>query len=492
MVLEVLPMSHLKIQSKKILYKYKTMSIVAKASIWAFFASIIQKGIIVLATPIFTRILSSEQFAQYTLYQSWHDIFIIFASLNVFNYATYSGLSKYDKDKENFIYNAQILVTGLTLLCCILYYIIHLIIGDILKFPLHIIIIMFLDILFFSSFNLWTTKERFDFKYKLSTVLSVIVGTLGPVLGLILTYYCSNKGYGRIYGVAIINILFGLGIYLFNIVKSTLKIKKEYFKFILLYCIPLIPHFLASQVLTRFDRIMISNMTGDGNAGIYGLAYSLSSLMIIFNDAIFKSLTPFTYQSIKSNNNLKLLKKNINYITIFVAIINFMLVLFAPEIIKVFATQEYYEAIYIIPSVSASVYLMYLFNLFANIEYYYSETKYVTFASIAAAICNVILNLIFIKKFGYIAAGYTTLISYILYAVGHYVFMKKVEKKYTNNYSFYDNKSIFLISLLFIFSCLIVIPIYNNYFIRYFIIILLFLIIFVYRRKIIYIFKKKN
>ena len=65
------------------LKRYRSMSVIAKAAFWALFANILQKGIGILATPVFTRILTAEEFAQYTLYQSWHDIFIIFATLNV-------------------------------------------------------------------------------------------------------------------------------------------------------------------------------------------------------------------------------------------------------------------------------------------------------------------------------------------------------------------------------------------------------------------------
>lgn len=36
----------------------------------------------------------------------------------------------------------------------------------------------------------------------------------------------------------------------------------------------------------------------------------------------------------------------------------------------------------------------------------------------AAAVANVVLNFIFIRIFGYVAAGYTTLACYILYSVG--------------------------------------------------------------------------
>ena len=90
----------------------------AKASFWAFVANIIQRGISILATPVFTRILTTEEYAQYTLYQSWHDIFIIFTSLNVFNYAAYTAMIKFEDDKDGFISSAQTLTTGRIFITC--------------------------------------------------------------------------------------------------------------------------------------------------------------------------------------------------------------------------------------------------------------------------------------------------------------------------------------------------------------------------------------
>lgn len=473
------------------LKKYKSLSIVAKASLWALFANLIQRGMSIVATPIFTRILTTEEYAQYTLYQSWHDIFIIFASLNVFNYATYSAMKEYENDRNGFIATAQTVVTGLTFICFIVYFIIQLLFGNVLKFSMPIIILMFLDMLFFSSFNLWASKERYEFRYRLMTILSVIIGIMGPIIGIIAVHFSNNRGYGRIYGVAAINILIGLFIYIYNFKQSKKCFNKEYFKFIFFYSLPLIPHFLSSQVLTRFDRIMIDDMCGAAYAGIYSLAYSLSSLLMIVNDAILKSLTPLTYQTIKSGNNLDFLKKNVNFFIIIVAVANLLLILFAPEAVKIFAPNEYYEAIYIIPSVSASIYFMFLFNVFANIEYYYSETKYVAFASMSAAVANIVLNYIFINLYGYIAAGYTTLISYILYALGHYFFMKKVCKKHANGFEYYDIKNIFKISMVFVIISLMIIPLYKFVVIRYVLISLILIICVLKRKQILKLFKFK-
>ena len=47
-------------------------------------------------------------------------------------------------------------------------------------------------------------------------------------------------------------------------------------------------------------------------------------------------------------------------------------------------------------------------------------------ASLIAAAANIALNYVFIGMFGYVAAGYTTLFCYILYAIGHYVVSRRV------------------------------------------------------------------
>ena len=63
------------------------------------------------------------------------------------------------------------------------------ILGDIIGFPISIVALMFLDMLFFGTYNLWLAKEKYEFKYRIMTIISVLMGILGPVLGLIAIHY---------------------------------------------------------------------------------------------------------------------------------------------------------------------------------------------------------------------------------------------------------------------------------------------------------------
>lgn len=156
--------------------------------------------------------------------------------------------------------------------------------------------------------------------------------------------------------------------------------------------------------------------------------------------------------------------------------------LMAPEIISIMAPNSYSGAIWVIPPVALSVYFIFLYSLFANIEFYFEESYFVTIASVLGAVLNIILNMIFMPIFGYIAAGYTTLICYMIFAIAHYLFMKKVCKKHINGKRLYDIKNIIINIVILLFISGIIMLLYSFVLIRY-IIILLTIIIAVAKRQ---------
>ena len=66
---------------KKIITKYKNLPEAVKASLWFTICSILQKGISFITVPIFTRLLTTEQYGVVSIFYSWESIFIIFCTL---------------------------------------------------------------------------------------------------------------------------------------------------------------------------------------------------------------------------------------------------------------------------------------------------------------------------------------------------------------------------------------------------------------------------
>lgn len=161
-----------------------------------------------------------------------------------------------------------------------------------------------------------------------------------------------------------------------------------------------------------------------------------------------------------------------------------LLIAFAPELVAIFAPAEYYDAIWIIPPVAMGVYFMFAYTFFAVFEFYFEKTKYITFATLIGAMLNIVLNFYFIAIFGYYAAGYTTLVSYMVYAVFHFIFMKKICREYLSNIKMYDTKVLLIITGLFMSLGFLLLMTYQIIWARYGLILAGSLVLFIKRNRV--------
>ena len=212
-------------------------------------------------------------------------------------------------------------------------------------------------------------------------------------------------------------------------------------------------------------------------------------IMTLFNTALSQTLSPWIYQKIKYKRTEDIAQ--IVYISlILIAAVNIILIALAPEIVAFFAPKSYYDAIWVMPPVAMSVYFMFAYDLFAKFQFYYEKTKFVMLASIISAIMNVILNYIFIRIFGYYAAGYTTLFCYVVYTIGHYLFMQKVCKENMSNRKVYSTRILFTITVIFMIFSFTLLCMYKLWILRYSLILIICISIFINKNKFVSIFEK--
>ena len=132
---------------------------------------------------------------------------------------------------------------------------------------------------------------------------------------------------------------------------------------------------------------------------------------------------------------------------------------------------------------------MFLYPVFGSVEFYYEENKYVTAASCIGAAANILLNYIFINRFGYIAAAYTTLVCYIGFSVCHYYFSVKIMKKNGASSKIYNVYAIVGISTALIIVTLGLTALYDHTVIRWCIIVVIMITAAIMRKKIISVIK---
>ncbi len=450
----------------KLFKKYKELPAEIKASFWFLISSFFQRGISVITTPIFTRIMSTNEYGEFSVFYSWYGIITIIVTFNLFYGVYIRGLVTYDNEKEKFTSAMQGLMLTLVVIWFVVYLIFKKYINNILNITTFQMICMFLIIWTTGVYNFWAAYQRVALSYIKLVSLSMITSVVSPIVQIVIMNFESDKVNARIIGILIVNFCFYFVLFWKQIESGKIFYDKKIWKYALSFNIPLIPHYLSQTVLNSSDRIMIGKMVGAEQAGIYSLAYSISQIMSIFNVALMQTIEPWLYKKIK-NDETNSIKKIAYPAFALVAIVNLILIALAPEIVRFFAPTEYYNAIWIIPPVAMSVFFMFTYTFFAVFEFYFKKTQYITIATLIGAVINIVLNYIFIGVYGYYAAGYTTLFCYILYSLFHYIFMKKIIKDYLENKQIYNGKLILGIIVLFVLSGYLLMITYKMPVIRY-------------------------
>ena len=203
------------------------------------------------------------------------------------------------------------------------------------------------------------------------------------------------------------------------------------------------------------------------------------------------SFVPFLFRNI-DNREEKTRKVSLLLLSAF-SCIAVLMTLFAPEIVRILATEEYYEAIYIMPPIAAGIFFTSVANLYSNIVVNYKKSQFVMYPALISAVLNVALNYIFIPIFGYEAAAYTTLFSYVLLALLQAVWANKVRRDITGKRTrVYNDKAIMLLSVLTTIATLSGLLLYRNTIVRYAVITVLFSVTLVLARKVISLKKQNN
>lgn len=396
-----------------------------KAGILYFIATLFNKGIAFLTIPIFSKFLTTSDYGIVTTYKSWVDILTVILSL-----ALYMSLRTAFLDYKDKINNYLSTIVSFTCMFGVICGSIIVLVGKyILKIDVYMIILVLIQGLSCAVLMDYTQYLMMDFKYVKRTIYMIFPNLLSVIISIIVIVYMDlEKVYmGRIIPMVIVNVAFCFIILCRVYACSKPSINKEYIKYGLSFSLPLVLHGIALNVLSQSDRTMITLLAGADQTGIYSLVYTFGMVATVITTALEGIWIPWFYMNLKNHEDKKINEKANDYIKL-MAYAMIALMLLGPEIYKFLADSAYWDGISIIPPIVLANFVIFMYTLYINIEHYHKKTKRITAFTLIAAICNIILNFIFIPPFGYVAAGYTTLASYIISFLLHAQFAKRLEK----------------------------------------------------------------
>ena len=432
--------------------------------------------------------MPTEDFGRYNVFITWFGILNTVITLHIYAGFFAQGIVKYREQRDAFTSSLLGLSTLLVLLWTVIYLIFRTFFNRLFSLTETHMILMSVMMLTSVTFNFWAALERNDYHYRKLVILTLITLIAKPIVAVWLIRRSQDTALARIIGFAVVEVIMYFGLYISMMKKGKKIISLPYWKYALAFCIPLIPHFLSQTILTGADRIMIERFVSFSAAGIYSVAYSAAMVMGMFNTALSQTLHPWIFRKIKTGEYDDI--SPIADITfVIVAAVNIICIGFAPELVRLFAPSSYYDAIWVIPPVALSVFFMYVYDIVSTFALYYENTAFITIGSLIAAGTNVVLNAIFIPRFGYYAAGYTTLFSYAVYAMGHFWYMRRICRESCGNAQPFNTKFLILVSVILFVSAGILALSYNHTILRLGVMITALSLMVLHRRRIMEIFR---
>lgn len=415
----------------------KNGNVVLKSGIWYMVSNFLTRGIVFLTTPLFTRMLTKEEFGAFSNFSSWLNILSIIITLNV-EASLISARYDYKDRVDNYVFSALGLSTASAAVWLVICNIFMGPVSAFLEMDPFYINLMLVYMFFLPALHLYQTQELYFYRYKNSTALSLITTMSSALIAVVLVLTLTNKLGGRIYGQIIPTVVIGGMLYLLIARRGIAGGQKMDFgvwKYALKVCTPYIPHLLSLTLLSSIDRIMITKMLGESETAMYSVAASVAMIVSLFLSAFNGAFSPWMAERLSKGEFKDIRKISKGYIGLFMCFA-VGLMLLAPEVLLIMGGEAYMGARDLMIPVALGCVCQFLYTLFVNVEQYCKKTVGMAFASISATVLKYLLNLWLIPQFGYISAAYTTLIGYIWLLAVHMLLVRRMEQHTSFSYPF--------------------------------------------------------
>jgi O-antigen/teichoic acid export membrane protein len=172
---------------------------------------------------------------------------------------------------------------------------------------------------------------------------------------------------------------------------------------------------LASVFLNLSDRYILKLYSDYSTVGIYEVGYRIAGIInMLLVMPMNLTLLPIAFRIYQKEGDKRYYSKILTYVTFILVWAALTLSMFSQQIVSIFAINKSFYPSYLIIPVVSFAYVFLGMRLVATLGMYLTKnTKHIATTTILASLLNIILNFIFIPRYGMIAAAYNTLIAFI-------------------------------------------------------------------------------
>lgn len=374
--------------------------------------------------PLFTALLSTEEYGYFDLYSTYAWLLAIFLTLQLENGMFRFLIDKRDDNDglKNIISNGFIVIFIQLIIFIILFFL------GLKFFGIKNIEYIFIMTISTSLLNLVLQIARGmgrNIEYGISSIISGVSNVIFCVifikvlslklLGIVLAYVLSNL-------IASIYLIIRINIFKYIDFKV---LSKNSIKELALYSLPLIPNSISSWIMSISDKVMISFFLGVSFNGIYSISTKFSMLLSHVFTAFSLSWTESASMSSEDKDRSSYFSKIINNIFLLCSFICIIILASMPIIFKFFIEESYSEAYLYIPILIFASFFELFSILMGSVFIALKMPKQIATTTIIGGVINIIINALFLKNHGLIIACISTLVSYIYISIVRYLKISK-------------------------------------------------------------------
>ncbi|MBE9469203.1 MAG: oligosaccharide flippase family protein [Bacteroidetes bacterium] len=399
-----------------------------------------------LLTPFYTRILSISQYGEIAELYSYTAFLMVFLTYGMETaFFRYANSSK----NSNTAFTTSLISLSITSLLFIgfIFSFAHPI-ADVIRYSNHHEYIIFIGLIIaidavssipFARLRHQNKAKKFAVLKIVNVLINIICNFLFFVIFPVLIKKSEFSFLSAVYspdigvGYAFISNLIASAVTFVLLIPDIFSIKfdfdKKLLKQMLVYAFPLLIVGVAGMINEVSDKFLLKyllpkSVNAMQQIGIYGANYKIAVLMTIFIQMFKYAAEPFFFKHADEVNSKIIYADVMKYFVAFGLLI-FLGVTIYIDIFKHFIDAKFYSGLKIVPIVlMANLFL----GIFYNLSVWYkinNLTKYAAYIALFGAAITIVINFVFIPKFGYMASAWATFICYFIMMIVSFFLGKK-------------------------------------------------------------------
>ena len=386
-------------------------------------ASVISKIAAVLLMPVYTSILTREEYGAMAMMVSMKGIIDIVSNLNI-----HSGIARdyYEKDINRKVLIStgfwSILILSVTIMSMMLLtrnFWKETVLG--LQGYETSFILLLMTIPAGSLVSYFSILTRFKKKPVLFSI-GMIINLVIQLSIAIYTIVVLRIGISGFFLATLVADIFSIIYFsLLNKEYISFSFNKTYLKRALIFSVPLLPAILAGWVDTSLGQIIVGKYVSLTDLGVYSVALQLASVFTLISTALNNVWSPFLYENYRMQGFQKEVERLFLTFIFILSVVSCGISLLSREIILLLSNPDYLNAaIYLtLLCIPMSVYL--LFPMASSGISISRDTKYTSIAYVSGSIFNIALLVVLLPSIQILALpvslGVSRIVSYLIMSV---------------------------------------------------------------------------